>query len=480
MQRNRQNEKSIKNQNKNRLSDLKDVNVTVNIGNQEIIDESNYEEIQQEIPKVDEKKIKEDEINNDKKTKEQEDLIQKLKNKINEFNKKKEIVMSRNIDIPNNIFDLPDISLNSNDEILQFISIINNKISVLDGLITQPTKMPTTQAPFISPFSSTRSPFPFGVPAFPRQFQFGTPSISRTFIPPQPPQPQDETGETQEIPAEPEVTPLEPEDVTGETDKRPAEPEVTPLEPDDEIPNEPQVTPLEPDDETGDFDEMPEEPPPYEPPEELPDYEPPTDDNRLMVNQARLNAIQNRLRDLQAYKRDAFLPPQNRGESALNAYNRLINPIDVLIQGLEELAPSIRNNLEYNEERYSALINQKILRDLAVDFASALALRQLVPSNIDMNQIINAISPFGQVYLLQSTDGTNRYYLAYVNNNQFLNDTEPFTINGYRYTQSDFPTSNNIPSPQEQQPQQPLPELPPGQPIEVGGGGFFSSWLDDL
>ena len=94
MQRNRQNEKSIKNQNKNRLSDLKDVNVTVNIGNQEIIDESNYEEIQQEIPKVYEKKIKEDEINNHKKTKEQEDLIQKLKNKINEFNNKKEIVMS--------------------------------------------------------------------------------------------------------------------------------------------------------------------------------------------------------------------------------------------------------------------------------------------------------------------------------------------------------------------------------------------------
>ena len=31
MQRNRQNEISIKNQNKNRLSDLKDVNVTVNI-----------------------------------------------------------------------------------------------------------------------------------------------------------------------------------------------------------------------------------------------------------------------------------------------------------------------------------------------------------------------------------------------------------------------------------------------------------------
>ena len=82
---------------------------------------------------------------------------------------------------------------------------------------------------------------------------------------------------------------------------------------------------------------------------------------------------------------------------------------------------------------------------------------------------------------MQSTDGTNRYYLAYVNNNQFLNDTEPFTVNGYRYRQSDFPTSTNVDPTQEQQPTEPLPELPPGQPIEVGGGGnLFSSWLDDL
>ena len=132
MQRNRKEEnKKVKDKN------IKDNNieVIVNIGN-ENNDESeqhsnsdNYTETPQQ--KNINKGLKQNE--ND-----MNDLLDDLKSKIQEFNKKKEQLINNKIDIPNNIFNLPDIEINSRDDVLRLMDVLNDKINSLNALLIKP------------------------------------------------------------------------------------------------------------------------------------------------------------------------------------------------------------------------------------------------------------------------------------------------------------------------------------------------------
>ena len=129
MQRNRKQEKAnIKDK------DIKDnnVEVIVNIGNEnndESEKNSNSDNITESVTTDPGLKQNEEIMN---------DLLDKLKSKIREFNKKKEELMNRKIDIPNNIFSLPEIEINNKEDILQLIDVLQNKINQLNNLLLKP------------------------------------------------------------------------------------------------------------------------------------------------------------------------------------------------------------------------------------------------------------------------------------------------------------------------------------------------------
>ena len=127
MQRNRKQEKAQRND-----KDIKDNNieVIVNIGN-ENNDESEKNTNSENITENVNPGLKQnEEIMND--------LLDELKIKIKEFNKKKEELINRKIDIPNDIFSLPDLEINSKEDILQLMDVLQNKINSLNNLLIKP------------------------------------------------------------------------------------------------------------------------------------------------------------------------------------------------------------------------------------------------------------------------------------------------------------------------------------------------------
>ena len=127
MQRNRKQEKAQRND-----KDIKDNNieVIVNIGN-ENNDESEKNSNSDNITETVNPGLKQnEEIMNE--------LLDKLKSKIKEFNKKKEELINRKIDIPNDIFSLPDLEINSKEDILQLMDVLQNKINSLNNLLIKP------------------------------------------------------------------------------------------------------------------------------------------------------------------------------------------------------------------------------------------------------------------------------------------------------------------------------------------------------
>ena len=127
MQRNRKQEKAQRND-----KDIKDNNieVIVNIGN-ENNDESEKNTNSENITENVNPGLKQnEEIMND--------LLDELKIKIKEFNKKKEELINRKIDIPNDIFSLPDLEINSKEDILQLMDILQSKINSLNNLLIKP------------------------------------------------------------------------------------------------------------------------------------------------------------------------------------------------------------------------------------------------------------------------------------------------------------------------------------------------------
>ena len=150
---------------------------------------------------------------------EQNNLVKELKTTLKTCNIKKEQIINSKIDIPNNIFDLPEIDLNTNQDIINFTNVIKNKISILDNLLktkpldtTQPTQtsnmIPRTSFPQYS-MPILRSPFGYRYPGQ-RPTDFQTPIIRQPQPKPQQPQPE---PQPQPQPEQPQPEP-EPEPVT--------------------------------------------------------------------------------------------------------------------------------------------------------------------------------------------------------------------------------------------------------------------------
>ena len=192
LERNREKEKQKKMKEKKdklKYSDNK-INVSINIGsedlidskkdNQEILDSYNQdivlpEDVPTDLDKDDKMKI--DNVDN---------LLTELRGNLNEFNSKKKKLMDSNIDIPNDIFDLPDIDLQSEGDIKKLNLMIKEKINKLDSILLnlkpellpfrpvststiQPPSMigqPFMRTPLIPPMPSRASPFAF--PTIPR------------------------------------------------------------------------------------------------------------------------------------------------------------------------------------------------------------------------------------------------------------------------------------------------------------------------
>ena len=114
-------------------SDYSDNNIHVNINvgtsDNHTDDNSVLNDIT-EIKEVQEKKI------DDKKEIDNTDLLlTNLKRLIKEFNQKKEELINRKIDIPNDIFDLPDIEINSQNDIIRFSDVLKEKINQLNNIL---------------------------------------------------------------------------------------------------------------------------------------------------------------------------------------------------------------------------------------------------------------------------------------------------------------------------------------------------------
>ena len=178
--------KKLKN-NQNSQSDKNHINISVNIGNNDnlqedrsvnIKEEPTVKPIEQPDKKVDEDKINENEI-----------LITQLKGLIKEFNSKKQNLIDKRQDIPNDIFDLPDIELNSRQDIVNLIEVMKEKIRKLDMIILQPTPIsqPSIQPSRPTTTIQTPSNIPFGFQTFSRTPPFFTPDRipPRGQVPPQ-------------------------------------------------------------------------------------------------------------------------------------------------------------------------------------------------------------------------------------------------------------------------------------------------------
>ena len=186
LERNREKEKKQKmKQKKDKYSDNK-INVSINIGsedlidsnkdNQEIIDSNNQilaeEEMPSKIDKDDKLKVDISDV-----------LLTELRGNLNEFNAKKKKLMDSKIDIPNQIFDLPDIDLKSEQDVRNLNDLIKDKTRQLDTILSgiqlqikQP-EMVTQRTPLMlsgveQPSISRVSPFGFPAP-------MPLPSISR-------------------------------------------------------------------------------------------------------------------------------------------------------------------------------------------------------------------------------------------------------------------------------------------------------------
>ena len=111
-------------------SDYSDNNINVNIN---VGKSDNHKEDNSVINDV--KEVKEKKIDDKKEIDNTGSLLSNLKKLIKEFNLKKENLINKNIDIPNNIFDLPAIEINSKEDIVRFSDILRDKINQLNNIL---------------------------------------------------------------------------------------------------------------------------------------------------------------------------------------------------------------------------------------------------------------------------------------------------------------------------------------------------------
>ena len=203
-------------------SDYSDNNIHVNIN---VGKSDNHKEDNSVINDVKEiKEIKEKKIDDKKEIDNTGLLLSELKKLIKEFNLKKENLINKKIDIPNNIFDLPSIEINSKEDIIRFSDILREKIKQLNNILInvkpkkqfqsqQQQQQPLPINPFANNFQTNmRNPmnpmYPgFHNPYVPFPTNTRTPEtpVTPTVTPPVTP----ETPPVTPIPETPETTPSE-------------------------------------------------------------------------------------------------------------------------------------------------------------------------------------------------------------------------------------------------------------------------------
>ena len=149
----------------NKGYDDNQISVNINIGSEDKISDSQNETHIKSAPQPVEEKVE------DKQKRDEVDLLLKeLKKDIAKFNAKKQSLINNKIDIPNDIFDLPPIEINSKQDIQRLREVIQEKINKLDTILMKP---PTPVAPLESSMSSQPSQFsresPFGFQMPPQQ-----------------------------------------------------------------------------------------------------------------------------------------------------------------------------------------------------------------------------------------------------------------------------------------------------------------------
>lgn len=178
LERNREKEKEMKKKEKQKKYNDNHINVSINIGSEDLIESNNNNEeiidsnIDQSAPVVLPEEVPE-EIEKDDifKTDITDVLLTELRGNLNEFNSKKKKLMDSKMDIPNEIFELPDIDLKSEVDIKNLNDLIKEKIRKLDTILLdlQPRILPSIPVtertpqtiPVTSPFVSRGSPFGF-------------------------------------------------------------------------------------------------------------------------------------------------------------------------------------------------------------------------------------------------------------------------------------------------------------------------------
>jgi hypothetical protein len=237
----------IRNRNKKKKEkskNLNNVNISVVIGNQE-----NNEEnlIPKQTKQIKTKQIKKQPEENNDDVKQQDVLIKKLKGLILEFNNEKNKLIQKNIDIPNEIFSLPELDISTNNEILNFINVIQNKILLLknlqSNLASKINNIPnniSNNIPNNYPNNfqtNVRNPIPYGFPAYYSQTQpinQSQPIIRNPLVQPVVP------VVPPVVPVVPAVIPIVPDLTPSEsTDNEPENPVVPDLTPSQTTDNEP-------------------------------------------------------------------------------------------------------------------------------------------------------------------------------------------------------------------------------------------------
>jgi len=591
MERNRKEEQIMKSK-KHQDSSNNSINVHINVGHNENDESDNSSKIDIPISDIaDKDDIKKQKVADEDRVEVQDNLVNELKKEIKSFNQKKELLISRNIDIPNNIFELPDIELNTNQDIIRFTDIIRNKILVLDGLLIKPQPIPIPKQPTFLP--QTRSPFNFTPNQFGNRFGFSIPQersqriileipekpkpISNTPGKPEPdiptPKPQETSGDTTpppdqipEDPApEPELRPdrdptdtglsvtelelenqrlsmaineynefkiyyesnkdsfdmpvlneiinlsnlLEPKlkkiqndllltrnknkiqdlleklqfDINDITTKIQS---LTPAEPDKPAPrpeeNPPEDIPQDPDDDFVEPDPDDIQPQPIDDDNISPEpIDPIQEDIQQNLNRQRLVQAQNRINELQNYRRQFF--ETNRGEISQRTYDQVTSEILNLIGDLESITPKLKENQQYDEDNFNEVINRPVIMDITDSFAAAKAIRRATSQPlIPTNDLFRSYEQLGKLTLVPSPNqpNQNKFNLALLNSGQIINDTFSVNRNGDLWRIVDANSSGQsgqIPTREPNPPAPaPLPELPPQDPMELGGdGNLFES-----
>ncbi len=234
MERDKSEKKKTKNISESDYSDNK-IHVNINVGTSDNHRDDNSDNSVKSVSEI--KEVQDKKIDDKKEIDNMDAELSKLKFLIKEFNQKKEELINKKIDIPNDIFDLPDIEINSKSDIIRLSDILKDKINKLNQILinakepiqiqpSKPTSQPLPLNPFMNNFQTNmRSPFPFQQSQFIRPFPTGSAEKPNTRTPPAPtptpepaPTPAPTEAPTPEPAPEPETRPDRDVGDTGLTD----------------------------------------------------------------------------------------------------------------------------------------------------------------------------------------------------------------------------------------------------------------------